>query len=240
MKYIINDDVELISVDIFDTLLLRDGTSEDVRFYLIAKKLYQLSGSKKSNVDRIFYSRYKSHHWLYDLYEKKLIREPSIHKIYEIQQAILVDPEVNNELLLKAEMLVESSLLSLNIELVNALMMQEARGLKIILFSDMYLSSDFIRELLRSKGVKFTYEVFVSSEVGVSKHRGDAFSWLADKYGVSTTDIHHFGDNYNGDYVNACANQVRATLTPRTTFFYHKEKIMEVLGHIALREKYNG
>jgi predicted HAD superfamily hydrolase len=240
MKYIINDDVVIISVDIFDTLLLRDGTSEDVRFYLISKKIHQLSGSKKSNVDRIFYSRYKSHRWLYDLYDKKLIPEPSIHKIHEIQQAILVDPEINNELLLKAEMLVESNLLSLNTELVNELMKQEARGKKIVLFSDMYLSSDFIRELLNFKGMKFTYEVFMSSEVGVSKHRGDAFSWLANKYGISTTDIHHLGDNYNGDYVNARANQVKATLTPRTTFFYYKEKIMKGLGHILLKEKYNG
>ena len=240
MKYKINDDVVVISVDIFDTLLLRDGTSEDVRFYLISKKIHQLSGSKKSNVDRIFFSRYKSHHLLYDLYDKKVIPEPSIHKILEIQQALLVDPEINNELLLKAEMLVESNLLTLNTGLANELTKQEARGKKIVLFSDMYLSSDFVRELLKLKGVKFNYEVFMSSEVGVSKHRGDAFSWLANRYGVSTNNIHHLGDNYNGDYINARANQVNATLTPRTAFFYYKEQIMKKLGHIILRGKWNG
>ncbi|HHQ4527548.1 TPA: hypothetical protein ACSP1Y_001296 [Aeromonas hydrophila] len=240
MKYKINNDVVIISVDIFDTLLLRDGTSEDVRFYLISKKVHQLSGSKKSSVDRIFHSRYKSHHWLYDLYEKKIIPEPSINKIHEIQQAILVDPKINNEILLKAEMLVESNLLSLNSELANELIKQEARGKKIVLFSDMYLSSDFVREILKFKGVRFNYEVFMSSEVGVSKHRGDAFSWLANKYDISTADIHHLGDNYNGDYVNARANQVNATLTPRSAFFYYKEKIMKKLGHILLKEKWNG
>lgn len=240
MKYTIKDDVVVISVDIFDTLLLRDGTSEDVRFYLISKKIHQLSGSQKSNVDRIFYSRYKSHHWLYDLYDKKIIPEPSIHKILEIQQALLIDPRINNELLLKAEMLVESNLLTLNAELANELTKQEARGKRIVLFSDMYLSSDFVRDLLKLKGVKFNYEVFMSSEVGVSKHRGDAFSWLANRYGVSTTNIHHLGDNYNGDYINARANQVNATLTPRTAFFYYKEQIMKKLGHIILREKCNG
>ena len=240
MKYKINDDVVIISVDIFDTLLLRDGTSEDVRFYLISKKIHQLSGSKKSNVDRIFHSRYKSHHWLYDLYEKKIIPEPSINKIHEIQQAILVDPKINNEILLKAEMLVESNLLSLNSELANELIKQEARGKKIVLFSDMYLSSDFVRKILKFKGVRFNYEVFVSSEVGVSKHRGDAFSWLANRYDVSTKNIHHLGDNYNGDYMNARANQINATLTPRTAFFYYKEQIMKKLGHIILRGKWNG
>ncbi|MGU5792684.1 HAD-IA family hydrolase [Aeromonas hydrophila] len=240
MKYTIKDDVVVISVDIFDTLLLRDGTSEDVRFYLISKKIHQLSGSQKSNVDRIFYSRYKSHHWLYDMYDKKIIPEPSIHKILEIQQALLIDPRINNELLLKAEMLVESNLLTLNAELANELTKQEARGKRIVLFSDMYLSSDFVRDLLKIKGVKFNYEVFMSSEVGVSKHRGDAFSWLANRYGVSTTNIHHLGDNYNGDYINARANQVNATLTPRTAFFYYKEQIMKKLGHIILREKCNG
>lgn len=240
MKYKIKDDVVVISVDIFDTLLLRDGTSEDVRFYLISKKIHQLSGSQKSNVDRIFYSRYNSHHWLYDLYEKKIIPEPSIHKIFEIQQALLVDPGINNELLLKAEMLVESNLLTLNVELANELTKQEARGKRIVLFSDMYLSSDFVRELLKLKGVKFNYEVFMSSEVGVSKHRGDAFSWLANRYGVSTTNIHHLGDNYNGDYINARANGVSATLTTRSTYFYYKEQIMKKLGRIMLRGKWNG
>ena len=177
---------------------------------------------------------------MYDLYEKKIIPEPSINKIHEIQQAILVDPKINNEILLKAEMLVESNLLSLNSELANELIKQEARGKKIVLFSDMYLSSDFVRKILKFKGVRFNYEVFVSSEVGVSKHRGDAFSWLANRYDISTTDIHHLGDNYNGDYVNARANQVNATLTPRSAFFYYKEKIMKKLGHILLKEKWNG
>lgn len=235
-----SDDVLIISVDIFDTLLLRDGTSEEVRFYLISKKISDLSRSKKSNVDRIFYSRYKSHRWLYDLYGKNIIPEPSINKIHEIQQAILVDPDIDKEVLLKAEIEVESNFLSLNSFLADELMKQEAKGKKIVLFSDMYLSAAIVRELLKAKGVKFNYEIFMSGEVGVSKHRGDSFPWLARKYGVSTANIHHFGDNYNGDYVNARANQVKATLTPRTTFFYYKEQIMKWLGHILLRGKYNG
>ncbi|MDF2409783.1 HAD-IA family hydrolase [Aeromonas sp. 2HA2] len=242
MKYKIDDgdDILIISVDIFDTLLLRDGTSEEVRFYLIAKKISELSKSKKSNVDRIFYSRYKSHRWLYDLYEKKIIPEPSIDKVYEIQQSILIDPEIDKDLLLEAEIIVESNLLSLNVELADELLKQEARGKRIVLFSDMYLSSAIMRELLKCKGVKFNYEIFMSSEAGVSKHRGDAFSWLANRYGVSTANIHHLGDNYNSDYVNAQANKVKATLTPRSTFFYYKEQIMKMLGHILLKGKYNG
>lgn len=104
IKYKIDDsdDVLIISVDIFDTLLLRDGTSEEVRFYLISKKIRDLNRSKKSNVDRIFYSRYKSHRWLYDLYGKNIIPEPSINKIHEIQRAMLVDPDINKRSSIKS------------------------------------------------------------------------------------------------------------------------------------------
>jgi len=76
----------------------------------------------------------------------------------------------------------------------------------IILLSDMYLSEAQIRSLLEKcnydlEGVK----IYVSSELGLSKHRGGMFKFIREKY---RTTICHLGDNFYADIVQAEKNSI--------------------------------
>lgn len=71
-------------------------------------------------------------------------------------------------------------------------------GYKILYVSDMYLSSDFIRDLLGREGVLFDdSEIFVSSEMNRAKWDGSMWQYLRERFGKNT--IIHTGDNIVSD-----------------------------------------
>lgn len=228
--------IRIISVDIFDTLLLRNGYSEERRFMLVAKKIKKQCPAVKSNVRDIFISRYMSHHWLYRLYQKKQInKEPTIQEILGVQLSMLTDDCIILQDLLEAELAVESEVLSLNEDLYSWLKVQVQRGIKVVFFSDMYLSTEIINKLLSRNGVDLPFDLFVSCESGVSKHQGTAFPWLGKKYNVSAKEILHLGDNYSTDYSNAVAAGVNALHTPRSAKFYILEDAFKFFDKLWLR-----
>ncbi|MCH7376066.1 hypothetical protein MM182_11860 [Aeromonas sp. MR19] len=228
--------IRIISVDIFDTLLLRNGYSEERRFMLAAKKIKELCPEIKSNVRDIFISRYMSHHWLYRLYQQKqLNKEPTIQEILGVQLSMLGDDLISLQKLLDAELAVESDVLALNEDLYSWLKAQAQRGIKVVFFSDMYLSTEIINTLLLRNSVDLPFDLFVSCESGVSKHQGTAFPWLSNKYNVSAEEILHLGDNYSADYNNAIAAGVNALHTPRSAKFYILEDAFKWFDKLWLR-----
>ncbi|MCX9103488.1 hypothetical protein [Aeromonas veronii] len=229
-------EIRIISVDIFDTLLLRNGYSEERRFMLAAKKTKELCPAAKSTVRDIFVSRYMSHHWLYRLYQQKqLNKEPTIQEILGIQLSMLADNFISLQMLLDAELAVESEVLVLNEDLYSWLKAQVQCGIKVVFFSDMYLSSEIINALLLNNGVGLPFDLFVSCESGVSKHQGTAFPWLSNKYNVSTEEMLHLGDNYLADYCNAISAGVNALHTPRSAKFYLLEDAFKWFDKLWLR-----
>lgn len=75
-----------------------------------------------------------------------------------------------------------------------------AQGATVFFLSDMYLPSEFIRELLIREG--FWQEgdaLFVSGELGVAKHNGSMFAFIRETH-EGIVDWTHFGDNIQGDY----------------------------------------
>ncbi len=76
------------------------------------------------------------------------------------------------------------------------------RGDKIIFVSDMYLSSEFLIDILRNYG--FYQEgdaLYVSCECGVLKMNGELFEYVRKQENLSSfRNWHHYGDNKQGDY----------------------------------------
>ncbi|EHR42311.1 HAD family hydrolase [Alishewanella jeotgali] len=235
LKIVLPVGVTVVCVDIFDTLLLRDGCSEKARFYATAREVNKLSQSKKSSIEHIFLARLTAHRWLYNLYEKRLIAEPSLREIHKIQCEMLSDEKITISVLEEAEYNFEFSSLKLNSPLVKFLVTMEKSGKKVILLSDMYLSSEFIRKILTQNNAELHCEIYMSNEIGVSKHRGNAFTWIIEKYSVAPDKIHHIGDNYASDYLIPLANKVSATFMPRNKYFYYKERILGLLTDLTLR-----
>ncbi len=75
-------------------------------------------------------------------------------------------------------------------------------GDKIIFISDMYLSSDFLIDILRNYGFYQDGDaLYVSCECGAMKWDGELFEYVRKQENLpSFRHWHHFGDNKQGDY----------------------------------------
>ena len=226
---------KLISVDIFDTLLLRDGKSEETRFYQSAIELKKIYPDIKLDEDSIFKTRFSAHHTLYHLYKQGVITEPSIDSILSYQSDLL-NSVVSLDKLLVAETNVELKALSVN-KLLASSLKKLSKNATIVLLSDMYLSSHFIKNILNLKNVNFKFDLYVSNELKKSKHKGDAFPWLIDKYNLSYKSVLHVGDNYSSDVIIPSNLLIDTVFTPRSEFFYLKESVLKRISNITLRKK---
>lgn len=87
---------------------------------------------------------------------------------------------------------------------------------KIILVSDMYLRDKDIREILVSAGVDFELidDLFVSNEYGTRKSTGNLYETVCNKLGCDPSKILHVGDNWISDYSNARRAGLNTVLYP--------------------------
>lgn len=94
-------------------------------------------------------------------------------------------------------------------------------GFRVIGISDMYLPKSIIAAMLAKNGVVLD-ELYVSSELGVTKATGNMYRQVAILENQPLSWTHH-GDNYRSDVANAIALGLRAVHTPITDFpLYHK------------------
>lgn len=70
----------------------------------------------------------------------------------------------------------------------------------IIIASDMYLPSKFIADVLHKNGYKHYDKLYVSGEMGVTKHKGTMFDRIVKDINISPHKILHIGDNHRSDY----------------------------------------
>ena len=86
-----------------------------------------------------------------------------------------------------------------------------AKGKRVIAISDMYLAKDVVGELLNRHGIVVD-DLIVSSTDGVAKFDGSAFRLAAKRHGVPLNRILHFGDNAESDYAVPTRLGMRAVL----------------------------
>lgn len=79
----------------------------------------------------------------------------------------------------------------------------QARRKRVVFCSDMYLGAETISALLQAAGYSGFQHVFVSSELGVSKHQGTMFPMVREKLQVPAEKILHIGDSAQADVEGA-------------------------------------
>ncbi len=99
----------------------------------------------------------------------------------------------------------ELSVLYPNIDALKFIEKAFNSGIKIILVSDMYLSSFEIKEFLKVNGYDLNWfeNVYVSSEIGYLKRTGNIFKYINSLDEYKGKKIHHFGDNVESDGIRA-------------------------------------
>ena len=74
-----------------------------------------------------------------------------------------------------------------------------AIGKKVIFTSDMYLSRETINKILEKNGYIDNEKLYLSSEIKLSKSKGDLFKYVLSDLKIESAQMLHIGDNYGPD-----------------------------------------
>lgn len=176
---------DIISFDIFDTLIFREVNKPDDLFYLLEEK----NGVSNFHSKRI-------------LAEKNARRtsgkrngEIDIFDIYrELSQTELIDinEKAREEIQLDASICYGNPVMS---ELYHIL---RRKGCRLIAVSDMYIPGSHLRKILSRVGYPEFEYVFVSCDCGAGKGNGALQRYVQSKLGENVRII-HIGDNFSSD-----------------------------------------
>ncbi len=186
------DRSDIVSFDIFDTLITRPLVRPDHLFAIIERKLDQTAGHPthfvrcRQEAERIARS-------------KSPRLDVSMDHIYE---------EVAGLGTFDRQLAAEAQILELDLEydmaiprerLIEAYRHALKAKKRVLLVSDMYLPSTHIAKMLTKVGVSGWSELYVSCEVGFRKDTGEMWDWLIDKENLRQHRLLHIGDNEQSD-----------------------------------------
>lgn len=180
---------EIITFDIFDTLITRCVYKPDDVFHLMQKKIKRIY-----NIDLNFLElRKKAEAIAWD----KKHEYCSINDIYaEFDKVANVSKEMSIKFK-EMEINTELSLCQPRRDMLNVFKYLKNQGKKIILISDMYLTSKEIGAMLEKCGYSGYDELWISCEKGARKDNNTIWKNFFDKYGEYRTI--HVGDNMRSD-----------------------------------------
>lgn len=188
---------DVISFDIFDTLVLRPFDNPKSVFMLIGQKL-GVSGFRNIRINAEKEAR--------DIKEAEFgNREINIYDIYNI---IAVKTGIDVEYGVQTELQVEIDMCYANPYMKRVYDILLYQNKKIILTSDMYLPSDMLRKILISCGYEGYDDLIVSCENSANKSGGMLYEYVKKKHCGRGERIIHIGDNINGDVNKAKEHNV--------------------------------
>lgn len=187
MKY------DVISFDVFDTLIFRPFANP-IDLFLLLQQKYNYPNFVSIRIE--MEKRAKE--------IAKVTKGNDIASIYEIYDLIEKYTGINqaegvrNELELEIEMCFANSYMKKVFELLKYC------NKRIIIVSDMYFTTEQISRLLYSCGYSGWEQIYVSSECHAKKRTGELFDIVASRLKLNNLKmICHIGDNYNFDVLNA-------------------------------------
>ncbi len=181
---------DLISFDVFDTLLCRQAGAAGNVFLMLEKE----NGIPDFAAARQAAERQAR--------QESADGETTLRQIYDrmARNGTVSDPRSAME----AEWRMEKSLIAPHPRMLPLVKALAERGKRIIAVSDMYLSAAQIEELLTAAGYPKLHRVFVSCEEGAGKAGGKLYRRVQERLeGCGSARVLHMGDNEEAD--GACA-----------------------------------
>ncbi|EOW9471640.1 HAD family hydrolase [Vibrio cholerae] len=202
---------EVVSFDIFDTLLVRPYNSPSELFDIIngfiPKKL------KEKLVD-FKEARINARDWVTE--DKRNGEEVNLFERYQAigEKFSLSESEVNY--LYQLELSIEADMLYTRVEGIELFEYAKSLGKKVILVSDIFYKHDFITKLLAKNNIYGFDAIYLSSEIGLLKHTGSLFNRVIHELGIEPNKITHIGDNFIADVRNARQKGIVGIHLPQT------------------------
>ncbi len=183
---------QVVSFDIFDTLLIRRWADPDSVFRLLEDQIacdFGIAG---------FFEKRKGAEDLAG--ERKPEGDPTLAGIYDAMVELFGLTRSQALACMRLELEAEKAALIPRPEVVQAARELKTQGKRIIIVSDMYLDERQLRDLLQGCGIDFQDQLYVSSAVGQRKSReGALWDWVLEREGITADQILHVGDNIYSD-----------------------------------------
>ena len=180
---------DVVSFDVFDTLLFRPFSTPSDLFMLVGERL-DIMDFTQIRLQAEEEARQKN----------RLLRgnrEVTLLEIYQlVAQETGIDPQKGADL----EFSVECELCWANPYMLEVFHILAAQGKTLVALSDMYLSKELLTRLLSLKGYEYFDQVMVSCDYNCSKRDGGLFELLKEQYSGR---IVHIGDNRISDIEKA-------------------------------------
>ena len=167
---------DIVSFDIFDTLLKRNVNKPTDVFKYIEKK-HNKTGFYKERIAAEKKARLK-----------KNGIEVTLAEIYAEMSYDFSCEELEAE----GELLIAN-------DWILPVYKHALKSKRVIIASDMYLPEEFICQILEREGISGYERLYLSSSVGKTKHSGDLFELIINDWGKENRVI-HIGDSYRSDY----------------------------------------
>ena len=194
---------EIVSFDIFDTLIFRKCRPAEV--FDIAEGKYNASHDDKIHSFR--QARIEAER---KAYRKSFFREVTFDEIYD---------ELANEYgwkfaedMKSIEIQAEFDVIYPNEDARKFYDLMREKGKRIVITSDMYLPKNVIAEMLKQCGYEGYESLYVSSAFRKRKSDGTLFKHIIRDKEISPSEILHIGDNMNSDYVMARREGIKGFL----------------------------
>lgn len=192
-KYI--DVCEVVSFDIFDTLICRIVDCPEDIFDLVGA-VYSIEGFREK---RIKYQNIAS-----DKVKKNLgVPHANIDQIYqqlaesETKETIDWDKVKNTEIQMEIDSVFPNS------EIMQIYQYAREKNKRIIAVSDMYLKHEQIQKMLEKCSYNYFDNIYISSETHTTKYEGTIYSYVEKEENINGAKIFHIGDNLQSDVKNA-------------------------------------
>lgn len=185
------DKAEIVSFDIFDTLIKRMIKRPCDVFDLVEKK-YNLT-----NFDK-----------LYNFKTNRIKAEKKCRLSYDNEEIVFEDIYKHFSSSYTYEQLsslrqieenIEKDICRFNYQIRDIFEYCEKKKKTIIITSDMYLDEKTIKEILKKNNIKY-YKLYLSSSIGKTKNSGSLFKFIIKDLGIKPKELVHIGDNKKSDF----------------------------------------
>lgn len=214
---------DIISFDLFDTLLFRIFSKPTDLFYLVGEELeYPDFTSLRIKAEETVRRQKQM---------RKATSEITLSEIYHYLERFT---GINAEEGMKAEITAEKKSCFGNPYMLEVFRELKKKGKTFIAVSDMYLPKDVIREIVERSGFTGISRFFISGELGAGKSDGRLFELVRNELGMEKSII-HIGDNRQADLQQAAAHGLQTHYYPNcneTGRQYRTEEMSLICGSI--------
>lgn len=182
---------DVVSFDVFDTLIFRPFSEPTDLFFLLGNQLEYMD-FKRIRCEMEWKAREKK-------YKKDKSYEVTLDDIYEV---LSEQTGIKKKEAMEAEFALECEFCFANPYMKQVVSHLKAKGKRIIITSDMYLNTEQIKTLLQTCGYEDFVTYYVSCDLRKSKNEGNLYDYIRSQEGTDKS-YAHVGDNYISDVERA-------------------------------------